>query len=71
MKSFLVEVRDAQYKTFWCGEWLDYLIPNKVRPLQLQPFIDFLIVSKFILWIEIMDEVGIVDFNHLTYLFNM
>ena len=54
MKSFLVEIRDARYKIFGiANDLITCILPNKVRPLQLQPFEDslrdFSIVSKFIL----------------------
>ena len=54
MKSFLVEIRDARYKMFGIANDLTTcILPNKVRPLQLQSFKDslrdFSIVSKFVL----------------------
>lgn len=73
MKSFLVEIRDARYKTFGiANDLITCIHPNKVRPLQLQPFKDslgdFSIVSKFIFVKQrvIMGEVDTEDFNHLT-----
>ena len=54
MKSFLVQIRDAQYRIFGiANDLITCILPNKIRALQLQPFKDslrdFLIVSKFIL----------------------
>ena len=39
MKSFLVEIRDARYRILGiANDLITCILPNKVRPLQLEPF---------------------------------